>query len=245
MSRTHCCGATESYLADLPVAQRLHLGSSLKFGLLAAGEADLYPRFRADHGMGYRSRPCRASRRGRLRSPILQARASFTARAAPARHAPLPIPEFIAKRPAGALMHREGTCHASRPSIVAALCQDRGIDEIEKGADPRRVPQIRMSQYPQARRERLLAGGSSRTRSGLRSAMKQGKGPIPARAPIASARPSTVIDLVGDPLRGDMLGDENASPSTRQDYPPAKPSAAKTDRQDRPPAGPGLPREWA
>jgi len=45
MSRTHCCGATEQFLADLPVAQRLHLGSSLKFGLLAAGEADLYPRF--------------------------------------------------------------------------------------------------------------------------------------------------------------------------------------------------------
>lgn len=45
MSRTHCCGATEEYLANLPVAQRRHLGSSLKFGLLAAGEADLYPRF--------------------------------------------------------------------------------------------------------------------------------------------------------------------------------------------------------
>jgi 3'(2'), 5'-bisphosphate nucleotidase len=33
------------YLADLPVKARVKCGSALKFGVLAAGEADLYPRF--------------------------------------------------------------------------------------------------------------------------------------------------------------------------------------------------------
>jgi 3'(2'), 5'-bisphosphate nucleotidase len=33
------------YLADYPVKERVKCGSALKFGVLAAGEADLYPRF--------------------------------------------------------------------------------------------------------------------------------------------------------------------------------------------------------
>jgi 3'(2'), 5'-bisphosphate nucleotidase len=33
------------YLADYPVKDRVKCGSALKFGVLAAGEADLYPRF--------------------------------------------------------------------------------------------------------------------------------------------------------------------------------------------------------
>jgi 3'(2'), 5'-bisphosphate nucleotidase len=37
--------ALSAYLAGRPVAALRHAGSSLKFGLLAAGEADLYPRF--------------------------------------------------------------------------------------------------------------------------------------------------------------------------------------------------------
>lgn len=44
-SRYHCDEATNSYLRPLPVGERREIGSSLKFCLLAAGEADLYPRF--------------------------------------------------------------------------------------------------------------------------------------------------------------------------------------------------------
>ncbi len=44
ISRTHRDAKTEEYLARYPVARLLAAGSSLKFGLVAAGEADLYPR---------------------------------------------------------------------------------------------------------------------------------------------------------------------------------------------------------
>ena len=37
--------ALDAFLADYPVAERHILGSAIKFGVLAAGEADLYPRF--------------------------------------------------------------------------------------------------------------------------------------------------------------------------------------------------------
>ena len=43
-TKSHGSSALERYIATLPVGERLHTGSSLKFGLLAAGEADLYPR---------------------------------------------------------------------------------------------------------------------------------------------------------------------------------------------------------
>ena len=43
-SKSHGTSGTERYLATLPVGERLVTGSSLKLGLLAAGEADLYPR---------------------------------------------------------------------------------------------------------------------------------------------------------------------------------------------------------
>jgi 3'(2'), 5'-bisphosphate nucleotidase len=45
LSRSHRDGGpTEAYLAHYPVRTRIAAGSSLKFGLIAAGEADLYPR---------------------------------------------------------------------------------------------------------------------------------------------------------------------------------------------------------
>jgi 3'(2'), 5'-bisphosphate nucleotidase len=44
MSRSHLDPATESCLGALPVAERMRLGSAIKFGLLAEGTADLYPR---------------------------------------------------------------------------------------------------------------------------------------------------------------------------------------------------------
>jgi len=44
-SRSHCDAATETYLADLGIANTVSAGSSLKFCLLATGEADIYPRF--------------------------------------------------------------------------------------------------------------------------------------------------------------------------------------------------------
>lgn len=44
VSRSHATAETESYLAQYPLAERISVGSSLKFCLVAAGEADLYPR---------------------------------------------------------------------------------------------------------------------------------------------------------------------------------------------------------
>jgi 3'-phosphoadenosine 5'-phosphosulfate (PAPS) 3'-phosphatase len=44
VSRSHDTPATEAYLARYTVAARVAIGSSLKFCLVAAGEADLYPR---------------------------------------------------------------------------------------------------------------------------------------------------------------------------------------------------------
>lgn len=43
-SRSHRNPETEAYLAHYPDAETVSIGSSLKFCLLAAGEADLYPR---------------------------------------------------------------------------------------------------------------------------------------------------------------------------------------------------------
>ncbi len=45
VSRSHATPETETYLARYAVAERVSVGSSLKFCLVAAGEADLYPRF--------------------------------------------------------------------------------------------------------------------------------------------------------------------------------------------------------
>jgi len=44
-SRSHCDAATTAYLADIGIASTISAGSSLKFCLLATGEADIYPRF--------------------------------------------------------------------------------------------------------------------------------------------------------------------------------------------------------
>jgi 3'(2'), 5'-bisphosphate nucleotidase len=44
LSRSHLNAATEAWLRGRAVASRVGAGSSLKFGLVAAGEADWYPR---------------------------------------------------------------------------------------------------------------------------------------------------------------------------------------------------------
>jgi 3'(2'),5'-bisphosphate nucleotidase len=44
-SRSHGDPATESFLAGLPIGERKSAGSSLKFCVIAEGEADVYPRF--------------------------------------------------------------------------------------------------------------------------------------------------------------------------------------------------------
>ncbi len=44
-SRSHCDARTEEFLKLLPVVQRVNFGSSLKFCVIAAGKADVYPRF--------------------------------------------------------------------------------------------------------------------------------------------------------------------------------------------------------
>ncbi len=43
-SRSHATPQTDVYLAGYPIAERVSVGSSLKFCLLAEGSADLYPR---------------------------------------------------------------------------------------------------------------------------------------------------------------------------------------------------------
>ncbi len=43
-SRSHMTEATRSFLQTLPIEETLALGSSVKFCMLAAGEADIYPR---------------------------------------------------------------------------------------------------------------------------------------------------------------------------------------------------------
>jgi len=45
VSASHFDEETEAFLADLPIAERSSVGSSLKFIQLAEGKADLYPRF--------------------------------------------------------------------------------------------------------------------------------------------------------------------------------------------------------
>ena len=45
VSRSHGTAATDAFRPAVPVVGRRAIGSSLKFGLIAAGEADLYPRF--------------------------------------------------------------------------------------------------------------------------------------------------------------------------------------------------------
>ncbi len=44
-SRSHGSDETEAWLAAAGISGRIAIGSSLKFCLLAAGEADVYPRF--------------------------------------------------------------------------------------------------------------------------------------------------------------------------------------------------------
>ncbi len=44
-SRSHVDEKTEAFLSSLPIAERRSAGSSLKFCVLAEGEADVYPRF--------------------------------------------------------------------------------------------------------------------------------------------------------------------------------------------------------
>ena len=44
-SRSHADDKTEAFLSRLPIVERRTAGSSLKFCLLAEGEADVYPRF--------------------------------------------------------------------------------------------------------------------------------------------------------------------------------------------------------
>ncbi|MGH6800187.1 MAG: 3'(2'),5'-bisphosphate nucleotidase CysQ [Methylocella sp.] len=45
VSRSHLDPATEAFLAKLPVTERRRAGSSLKFCVVAEGQADVYPRF--------------------------------------------------------------------------------------------------------------------------------------------------------------------------------------------------------
>jgi 3'(2'), 5'-bisphosphate nucleotidase len=43
-SKSHSTPATEAWLAHAAISERISIGSSLKFVLVASGEADVYPR---------------------------------------------------------------------------------------------------------------------------------------------------------------------------------------------------------
>src|SRR5581483_8466634 len=43
-SRSNVTPELQAYLNDIGAGERVNIGSSLKFGLLATGEADVYPR---------------------------------------------------------------------------------------------------------------------------------------------------------------------------------------------------------
>jgi 3'(2'),5'-bisphosphate nucleotidase len=45
ISRSHCDPETVAFLSRFPIGEKLEAGSSLKFCLIAEGEADIYPRF--------------------------------------------------------------------------------------------------------------------------------------------------------------------------------------------------------
>lgn len=45
VSRSHNCDATDAYMRKAEIMERKAVGSSLKFCLIAEGEADIYPRF--------------------------------------------------------------------------------------------------------------------------------------------------------------------------------------------------------
>ena len=49
VSRSHLDPASEAFLADLPVARRIQVGSAIKFCRLAEGAADVYPRLAPVH----------------------------------------------------------------------------------------------------------------------------------------------------------------------------------------------------
>jgi 3'(2'), 5'-bisphosphate nucleotidase len=49
ISRSHRDARTDAYLADYEIAETIVAGSSLKFCLVAAGEADIYPRIGPTH----------------------------------------------------------------------------------------------------------------------------------------------------------------------------------------------------
>jgi 3'(2'), 5'-bisphosphate nucleotidase len=49
VSRSHAAPEIETYLSTIDVAERINVGSALKFTMLAKGAADLYPRFSPTH----------------------------------------------------------------------------------------------------------------------------------------------------------------------------------------------------
>ena len=62
-SKSHRDDKTDAYISRRKVADVVSAGSSLKFCLIAAGEADLYPRFGRTMEWGHRRRPRRSARR--------------------------------------------------------------------------------------------------------------------------------------------------------------------------------------
>ena len=65
VSRSHGDARTEAFIDARPGAVRTELGSAVKFGRLAEGAADIYPRLGADLGMGHRGRLRNRRRRRR------------------------------------------------------------------------------------------------------------------------------------------------------------------------------------
>ena len=65
VSRSHGDARTEAFIDARAGAQRLMVGSAVKFGRIAEGAADIYPRLGTDLRMGHRRRPRRGDGGGR------------------------------------------------------------------------------------------------------------------------------------------------------------------------------------
>ena len=92
VSRSHGDSRTEAFIAARPGAIRKTLGSAVKFGRVAEGQADIYPRLAPTSRMGYRGRPRHRHRRRRQDHGRARRRVAVRQRAA----TDFIVPEFIA-----------------------------------------------------------------------------------------------------------------------------------------------------
>ena len=150
ISRSHSTPETDTYLAQYTVAERVSVGSSLKFCLVAAGEADLYPRLgptmewdtAAGHAVLRRRGGQRVGSRRRA-AALRQARTSaIRSSSRAARCIPLPLaaePDEHDSHPSRSVQHlkrleaesigiiREVAAEFRNPVMLYSIGKDSGV----------------------------------------------------------------------------------------------------------------------